>query len=84
MHDIRRKAHHVAVSMDLAARRRRTQHGVGSNVVARTAPEEALPQMKKLSRKKMAKVMPGKRKAVRSVSAFHWWPLKALYVMAAE
>ena len=32
----------------------------------------------------MPKVMPGKRKAVSRVRAFHWWPLNALYVSAAE
>merc|ERR1719421_2726787 len=43
-----------------------------------------MPQMKKLRKKKMAKVMPGNKNAVSSVSAFHWWPLNALYVIAAE
>ena len=46
-------------------------HSSAKKVPNGTAPEEALPQMKKLSRKKMEKVMPGKRKAVSRVRAFH-------------
>ena len=63
---------------------RNQMHSSAKKVPSGTAPDERLPQMKKLSRKKMVKVMPGKRKAVSSVSAFHWPPLNALYVMAAE
>merc|ERR1719198_2903814 len=57
---------------------RNQMHSSANMVPNGTAPDDACPQMKKLSTKKIMKVMPGYRKAVSSVSAFHWEPLKAL------
>ena len=63
---------------------RNQMHRSEKKVPSGTAPDERLPQMKKLRRKKMPKTMPGYRNAVRSVSYFQTPPLNALYVMAAE
>ena len=48
------------------------------------APEEAWPQMKKLSTKKALTTTPGHRSAVMSVAFFHSVPLTDLYVCAEK